>query len=213
LPRYQPKDRYYQKAKQDSFAARSVYKLEEIDRRLKLIEPGAKVVDLGCAPGSWLQYLEKAVGSRGAVVGYDLVEPRVTLGPQVRAFATDVFSLTPDRVRADLAAITGEPPETIHADALLSDMAPKTTGIRDADQARTVELVEAALQLALDLLTARGVFAAKVFQGRGFDEVLKTIKTHLTEVKVLKPEATREGSRELFISARGLRRGVTSSDR
>lgn len=169
---------------------------------------GARIVDLGCSPGSWLQYLSTAVGESGVVLGYDIVAPKVTGGPNVHTFVTDVHELTPARIRADLAAALSYDPERpppvqdkLHIHGLLSDMAPKTTGIRDADQARSIGLVEAALELATVLLLPTGCFLAKVFQGRGFDELLLEVRRRFHETKVLRPQATREGSREAFIIA------------
>lgn len=197
--KYTPKDAFFHKAKQDNFVARSIYKLEEIDERLHVLAKGGRVVDLGCSPGSWLQYAGKAVGPSGRVLGYDLVPPRAELPPHVRVFEADVFALTAERIRADLAAL--DPEADGHVDAFLSDMAPKTTGIRDADQARSEALVECALQLALPLLRPGGAFVAKMFQGRGLDALLAEVKRTWRDTRVLRPKATREGSRELFIVA------------
>jgi 23S rRNA (uridine2552-2'-O)-methyltransferase len=162
-------------------------------------------VDLGCSPGSWLQYAADAVGRDGLVIGYDLAAPKVSPGPQVHTFIADVHELTANRISEDLARALGEE-RAPKIDVLLSDMAPKTTGIRDADQARSVGLVEAALQLALELLKPSGAFVAKVFQGRGFDELLLELRRRFEDAKALKPQATRQGSRESFLIAKGLRR-------
>ena len=121
-----------------------------------MLASGDYVVDLGCSPGSWLQYAAKVVGQKGAVLGYDLVPPRVELGPQVAIHQADVFTITPERVREDLASVTGAPDPAARFDALLSDMAPKTTGVHDTDQARQAAMVEAALALAASLLRPEG---------------------------------------------------------
>ena len=121
----------------------------------------------------------------------------MTAGPQARVFQADAFDLTPERLRAD--AQLGEEERF---DALVSDMAPKTTGIRDSDQARSIALVEHALWLADGVLVSGGVFAAKTFQGRGFDALLNDVKKRYADVKALRPKATRQGSREAFIVAR-----------
>ena len=216
--RYKRHDRFFERAKQDKFVARSVYKLDELDRRYGLIQKKHTVVDLGCAPGSWLQYLAERVGRKGAVVGYDLEEVGLALGPRVRAHIADVSRLTPSRVWADVAALLADlgsapPPDPSalearapRVDALVSDMAPKLTGIRDADQAKSVEMVGRALRLARALLpSGRGVFVAKLFQGRDTDTLVQDVKQAFRDVKLLKPEATREGSREVFVLGRGLR--------
>jgi len=196
--RYTPKDRFYKKAKKDGFVARSVYKLEEIDQRFTLLKRGQRVVDLGCSPGSWLQYIGDSVGVKGLVLGYDLVPPKISLPSHVRTFELDVHELSPDRIRQDAGS-----DRPFHA--LLSDLAPKTTGIRDADQARSIGLVEHALYLAEALLVPEGVFAAKVFQGRGFDELIQDAKKRYRDVRALRPKATRQGSREAFLIIRGRR--------
>lgn len=214
MPPYNRQDRFFKKAKQEKFAARSVYKLEEIDRRFRIFRPQARIVDLGCAPGSWLQYIASRVGPRGAVVGYDLAPVMVSAGPQVRVFEVDVQALTVEEVRTALAALVGagagagssEGPlveaRAIQVDALVSDMAPKLSGINDADQARSIGLAEKALELAEPLVKQGGTFIAKVFQGRDTDAFLVRVKALFGDVKLLKLEATREGSREAFIVAR-----------
>lgn len=214
--RYQKKDRFHQRAKREAFAARSVYKLEELDRRFDLVRRGDRVVDLGAAPGSWMQYLARAVGKKGAVVGYDLVEPTVGGGPRARTFVADVRDLTVERVRRDLFDLvsdlearprsTDPVPPSFGPHLFVSDMAPKLTGIRDADQARSVDLVRVALELARGLLPAgAGRFAAKLFQGRDTDDFLEDVKRVFGTTKLVKPEATREGSREVFVVAWDLR--------
>jgi 23S rRNA (uridine2552-2'-O)-methyltransferase len=203
LSRYNPKDRFYKKAKQDNFVARSAYKLEEIDRRFHLFKKGQHIVDLGCAPGSWLQYLADAVGPRGLVLGYDLEMPRIAAGPTVRCFAGDVHELTADAIRGEARrALSLGASDEVRIDAVISDMAPKLTGIRDTDQARSVGLAEKALELAESLVIRDGVFVAKLFQGRGTEEFILEVKKRFGDTRLLRPEATREGSREVFIIAR-----------
>ncbi|MEO1230431.1 MAG: RlmE family RNA methyltransferase [Myxococcota bacterium] len=200
--RYNRHDRFYEKAKADKYVARSVYKLDELDRRYGLIKKNQTIVDLGCAPGSWLQYLAEKVGRKGAVVGYDIVPVEMGFGPRVVAHVADVKTLTPTRILEDLAELTTKP-----VDALISDMAPKLTGIRDADQAKSVEMVGYGLRLAQALLQPdRGVFVAKLFQGRDTDGLVEDVRKAFREVKLLKPEATRDGSREVFVLGRNLRR-------
>ncbi len=205
MPPYNPKDRFFKQAKKDNFVARSAYKLEEIDRRFSIVRRGNRIVDLGCSPGSWLQYLAKAVGTNGVVLGYDIDDVRVALGPRVKTFVADVFELTPEAIRAEIAGITGEAPENLKVDAVLSDMAPKLSGIRDRDQARSIALVEKALELSEALVCVGGVFVAKFFQGRDVEALQKRARELFGEVKMLRPEATREGSREAFIIAKDRR--------
>ncbi|MEE8436647.1 MAG: RlmE family RNA methyltransferase, partial [bacterium] len=150
-------DHFFNKAKREGFAARSVYKLEEIDRKRKLLRPGMRALDLGCAPGSWLQYAAGRVGPSGRVVGVDLHAVTAKLPPQARVLTGDVFSLSPQELMAE-----GE--EALF-DVILSDMAPKTTGIKQADAARSATLVRRVLSLALEALKPGGACLAKVFQG------------------------------------------------
>jgi len=214
--RYQKKDRFHQRAKREAFAARSVYKLEELDRRYGLVGRGDRVVDLGAAPGSWMQYLGRAVGRKGAVVGYDIVEPSVGGGPNTRTFVADVHALTAARIRQDLFGLVAEGadrpvpdgpiPPSFSPHLFVSDMAPKLTGIRDADQAKSVALAGRALSLAAELLPeGGGRFAAKLFQGRDTDAFIEDVKRVFERVKLVKPEATREGSREVFVVGLGRR--------
>lgn len=213
--KYNQKDRFFHRAKQDKFVARSVYKLDELNKRYQLLGKNNVVVDLGCAPGSWLQYLSEHVGRKGMVLGYDLVPIELSLGPRVHAHIASVTELTLEQVQSDLQALRNSaqpsndpsaPPPAV--DALISDMAPKLTGIRDADQAKSVGLVEYALGLSQALLRPeKGVFVAKLFQGRDSDELVSKVKKAFYDVKLLKPEATREGSREVFVLGRRLRPG------
>lgn len=206
MARYERQDRFFHRAKQDQYVARSVYKLDELDRRYRLVSKGDAVVDLGCAPGSWLQYLGEKVGKKGLALGYDLEPVTIPLAASVTTHVADVFDLTPERVLDDAAAAASRDEKPPKMAALLSDMAPKLTGIRDADQARSVHLVEWALRLARGLFEpGRGVFVAKLFQGRDTDGLVAEVKQAFREVKLLKPEATREGSREVFVLGRTLR--------
>ena len=211
---YQPKDRFYHRAQSEDFVARSVYKLQEIDRRFRLLGKGQRLVDFGCAPGSWLQLLSESVGKKGAVIGYDL-EPVARAFPKnVRTFIESIDDLDAQRIRMDVATLVAElkkkpqpesVPPSFRIDGVLSDMAPKLTGIRDADQAKSVALVRIAYLLSEELVAPAGFFVAKLFQGRDTDELVEQVKGGFREVKLLKPEATRDGSREIFIFARNRR--------
>ncbi len=212
MSHYNAKDRFYKQAKTDQYAARSVYKLEELDRRYGLFKKGQQIVDLGCAPGSWLQFLADKVGKKGVVLGYDIVPSKVALSPPAVWQVADVFELTPAQVLVELYTLRhGEPPPDpeqpppMRIDAVVSDMAPKLTGIRDADQAKSVAIQSEALRLADALVKPGGFFVAKLFQGRDTDEFVRHVKARYKEAKLLKPEATREGSREVFLLARGKR--------
>jgi 23S rRNA (uridine2552-2'-O)-methyltransferase len=193
MARYVPKDRFYLKAKAQGLRARSAFKLEEILQRLALRSlTGATVVDLGAAPGGWLQVLSKLVGPKGTVVGLDLVDI-APLAPNVRTHALDV------RDAAALARI--ELPFGL--DLVTSDMAPKTTGIHSTDVARSHELVRMALDFASARLRPGGAFLTKVFMGEGIKDLERDMKKAFAEFRHLRPEATREGSREIYLAAKG----------
>lgn len=188
-------DARYRRAKEEGYAARSVFKLEDMDRRYQLLKKGQAVLDLGCHPGSWLQYTARRVGSGGLVLGVDLKPPTVDLPAQVKFLQADVLDLTPEHLS------TLAPP----LDAVLSDVAPATTGVVHADQAKSLALAEAALDLALALLRPGGVFVAKVYQGSGTDQLIRRVKTAFTLGKGHKPPGSRSASRETYILGRGLK--------
>jgi len=190
---WQPQDHYFRRAKKEGFIARSVYKLEEVDRRVRLFKPGQRVLDLGCHPGSWLQYCARAVGKRGLVVGVDTRTISIELPPHVHFIQADVFELLP----TDLYQISEE------FDVVLSDLAPATTGIRSVDSSRSFTLFQRALILADDVLVPGAHFLGKIFQGSGFDEMVKELKSRFDKVKGIRPRATRSQSKEIYLVAMG----------
>jgi 23S rRNA (uridine2552-2'-O)-methyltransferase len=204
-------DAYFKQAKKDGFAARSVYKLEEIDRKQRLLRAGQRVLDLGCAPGSWLQHAAARVGPKGRVVGVDLQAVTAALPEQVRVLQGDVFAMD-DAVLREAAGLpsdaSGLPSETNRRDGfdlVLSDMAPKTTGIPSADAARSAELARRALALAEQLLRPGGDALVKVFQGAEFPDVRKAYGAVFERVTIEKPAASRSESVEVFLLGRGKR--------
>ena len=182
-------DHYTRRARDEKWPARSVYKLEEIDRRFKLIRQGQHLLDLGCYPGSWSQYSIKRVGPKGEVVGVDLKKPDFPLSPSFRFIRADVFTL-------DLGWLATEigPRDTV-----ISDLSPQTTGIRGVDTNRSIELARKAHNIALMILKKRGHFLCKVFEG----EELKTYKDEISncfdQVRIVRPKAVRKGSREVYL--------------
>ncbi len=185
-------DAFFQRARREGFAARSVYKLEEIDRALRLLRPGDRVLDLGCRPGSWLQYAVAAVGSHGHVVGIDRQAlPQPVAG--ARALVGDVRTVTDAELLGDLAAF----------DVVLSDMAPDTTGVRSADQARSAALFEEALGRAERLLGPAGSFLGKIFQGPDVTPLRRRMDQRFSMVKLWKPEGSRASSPELYLVGKG----------
>lgn len=185
-------DPYFRQARAAGFAARSVFKLEEIDRRVRLLRAGDRVLDLGCCPGSWLQYAVQAVGPHGAVVGIDRNPlPRPIAG--ARVLIGDIFTATDDELLGSLRAF----------DVVLSDMAPDTTGVRSADQARSARLFAEALSRATRLLAPAGAFVGKVFQGPDFEDVRKQLAARFADVKIVKPDSSRAQSIEIFLVGKG----------
>lgn len=188
--KYVPKDAHYHEAKNRGFVARSALKLEEIDRKHKLFRKGQRVLDLGCAPGSWLQYTAGRVGAEGLLFGIDL-EP-------VRVEAKNV--ITVEGSLLDLKADDERFAAYLPFDFIQSDAMTKTTGIPDSDCARSVALVEHGLSLArAGVLKPGGGFLAKVFEGPGFTEFYVNFKRMFSKCSVNKPEATRKGSREVYV--------------
>jgi 23S rRNA (uridine2552-2'-O)-methyltransferase len=185
-------DAFFKKARGAGFAARSVYKLEEIDRKLRLLRAGDRVLDLGCRPGSWLQYALKVVGPHGAVVGIDR-DPLPQPIPGARVLVADLYTAADGELLGELKAF----------DVVLSDMAPNTTGIRATDQARSAALVEEALGRAERLLTPGGALVAKIFQGPDVEAIRKRMATRFSDVRTLKPEGSRAQSIEIYLAGKG----------
>ena len=190
------KDHYFHKAKKDGYAARSAYKIEEIDKKYRIIRTGNKVLDLGCSPGSWLQYASIKVGNSGHVLGVDLQPIKISLPLHVKVIKADIFELTDE----DLKINGGQ------ADVILSDMAPKTSGIRTTDVHRSFELNKKVLYLANDILYQEGSLLVKAFQGKLFDELCYEFKKMFADVKLCKPKSSRSESVEIFILGRGKKR-------
>ena len=188
---YQPKDAYFRKAKQLGLRARSAFKIDEIAKRFRLLRPGTRVLDLGAAPGGFLQIIAAAVGPKGRVVGVD-VEPIRALGlPQVKTAVLDVTA--PDFVDSLRSMGEGE------FDAIISDLAPKTSGIRATDEARSLALASRALEIALECGRGGSSFVAKLFMGGDFEPFRRRVRLSYREVKVVRPQATRGASSEVYL--------------
>ena len=194
---YRPKDHYFQRAKQRGFRARSAFKLEEFVQRFGLLSAGARVLDLGAAPGGFLQVIARTVGPSGLAVGVDLVPLRPFTEAWVRTGVVDVLA---EDAQARIEAVAPGP-----YDAVLSDMAPKTTGVRATDEARSVRLAERALELARALGKPGSSFVTKLFMGGDFESFRGRLREDYREVKVVRPEATRSASVEIYLVGLGLR--------
>jgi 23S rRNA (uridine2552-2'-O)-methyltransferase len=193
------KDHFHERAKESGFRARAVFKLEEIDKAIHLFRPGDRVLDLGCAPGSWLQYARSKVGERGRMVGIDRVAiPGV---PGARLMVGDVFTVVPADLLGELEAF----------DVVMSDMAPDTTGIRHVDQARSEALFERALELAIATLAPDGRFVGKLFQGPDMQRLVGVARSRFATVKTIKPDSSRQISIEQYVTASGFRGRVEAA--
>src|SRR6185436_16180132 len=190
------KDPFVKKARADGYRSRAAYKLIETNGKERFLVPGAKVVDLGAAPGGWSQVAAQKVAPGGKVVAVDLLE----IAP-----ISNVMILRGDCREAGVQAQLAEALGGDRADVVLSDMSPNISGIASADQARAAELVQMAMDFCRERLKKEGVFLVKVFQGGEFAGLLKELKGMFREVRTLKPAASREESRETYLLARGLK--------
>jgi len=182
-------DHYSQRAKKERFPARSVYKLKEIQKKYSLIKKGNKILDLGCAPGSWLIYAAGLTGNTGHVIGIDLVPVKIQVPPHVKIFTGDILSMD-DGFFSSLGQ---------DVDVVMSDMAPSTTGNRFVDSTRSYNLCQMALTVAQSTLKTGGSFVCKIFQGEDFKEFSDSVKAVFNRHKIFKPQSTRKVSKEIYI--------------
>ncbi len=188
---YRPKDHYFRKAKQEGLRARSAFKVEEILKRFAVVKKNHTVLDLGAAPGGFLQILADAVGPGGRVFGVDIVAIRPFSQPHVKTVVLDVLA---DDFDAKLRELYDGP-----FDAVISDMAPKTSGIRTTDEARSLRLARKALEVSVTRGRPGSAFVAKLFMGGEFEEFRQEVRSHFEEVKLVRPEATRGASMEVYV--------------
>ena len=191
-------DHYARRAKKDRYPARSVYKLEEIQQKHRLIKKGDKILDLGCSPGSWLLYAAKLTGDRGRVVGIDLKPVKIQAGPNIEIINGDVFALDPGALGNDFNVV-------------LSDMAPATTGHKAVDAARSAGLCEAALAIAQRVLRPGGSFVCKIFQGPDFNQFVDSVRACFDSQKIFKPKSSRKASKEIFVIGLGFKESIDKS--
>ena len=180
-------DAFTKKAKQEGYAARSVYKLSEIDRRFRVLNGRRRVVDLGCSPGSWAAYVIEKIGKKASFVGVDINPPEIS---GFQFLHRSVLEVTADEL---IEALDGR------ADAVLSDMAPLTMGDALRDHFAQLELATCARDLALATLAPGGHFVCKVFDGEDAHDFVMSIRPHFETVKRVRPEAVRKNSREFFL--------------
>lgn len=185
-------DRYFKQAKAEGYLARSAYKLIEIDDKKRLLRKGRAVLDLGCAPGSWLQVAAERVGSKGLVLGVDLQEVSHDFGPTVKVLRDDVFTFDPSPY---LDRVAGR------FDVVLSDMAPNTSG--HGDDLLSARLCRRVLELLPSVLCPGGSLLMKILEGEDFPAVLRETKALFDDAGATKPAASRDVSRETFIFGKG----------
>ncbi|MCK9460091.1 MAG: RlmE family RNA methyltransferase [Proteobacteria bacterium] len=190
-------DHYSKKARAERYPARSIYKLEEIDKRVRLLKPGFKVLDLGAAPGSWTLYASQKVGPSGRVVAVDRAALTVGTPPNTVYVQADALAIDPAALLA-AAGVKGG------FDAVISDMAPRTSGHRFVDQSRSFELFCRAVAIAAELCRPGGSFVGKIFQGEEFETARGKVRELFEECRVVRPASVRSESYEIYLV--GLRR-------
>ncbi|TQQ83466.1 TRAM domain-containing protein [Halonotius terrestris] len=186
------KDEYYNRAKQEGYRTRAAYKLKQLDREANLLDTGDTVVDLGAAPGGWLQVAAEKVGPSGTVVGVDFQRIRELDHDNVETIKGD---MTEERTKDRLMDTIGEG----GADLVISDLAPNMTGEYDLDHARSVHLARQAFEVAKDVLATDGDFAVKVFQGQDLEVLREEIEDAFQYVRTMSPEASRDSSSEVYL--------------
>ncbi len=189
---YNRKDTYYKKAKQEGYKSRAAYKLKELNTKYKIIKKGYKVLDCGAAPGGWSQVALEITGDSGMVVGVDLNEIE---GINKKNFISITGDFTTDEIINQVLEKCGL------YDAVISDIAPHTIGIRDADHTNSLLLVEKVYAFTMKTLKKGGSFLFKLFEGEGRKNLVERLKKDFKEVRIIKPDATRQGSMEIYIAA------------
>ncbi len=191
MSQYERKDRFYQKAKKEGYPARSAYKLIELDQRFKILKPGRKIVDLGCAPGGWLKVAEDVV--KGVVVGIDLLPLQYSPASSTTFIQGDFLDSTHQQ---QIVKTLGG-----YADWVLSDMSPNISGIKFRDTLASAELCEVALEFAKKVLKKGGGLVVKIFPGPELDPFRKKARALFEKVTQVTPEATRKSSNEVYLVA------------
>jgi len=187
------KEHYYKMAKKEKYRSRASYKLLQLNKKFRIIKSKDYVVDLGAAPGGWSQVALDIVGEEGKVVAVDLQRIRPFEEENFVQITGDFTSKEViDKIESELGW---------NADVVLSDAAPKLTGIKDIDQLKSIDIAENALKIADSILKIGGTMVIKVFQGEGFEEYLKKVKKKFKNVKTTKPPSSKKGSMEMYLIA------------
>ncbi len=195
---YQPKDAFYRKAKKEGYRSRAAYKLLDLSRRFQIIKPGDRVVDLGSAPGGWLQVASQLAGEKGKVIGIDTEAVEPLNQPNIVLIQGDITSEENLKRIKDLLGNS--------ADCVISDVSPRLSGIRDADLSRSQELNRSSLNVACQLLKPGGNFLVKVFMGEELKKFFLEVEKFFLSVQRTRPEATRKGSSETYLCAKGFQK-------
>ena len=189
---YNPHDKFFRRAKEEGYRARSAFKLEAIQNRFRLIKPGNHVLDLGAAPGSFLQFIAKTVGDNGMAIGVDLKSITPFDEPNIHSFVGDIFDESIYKKIDDQLGVS-----RFHV--ITSDLAPATTGIKSVDAGQSFRLNEQVLAVAAKHLKSSGHVVVKAFPGMDHDQLLALMKKQFKQIKLLKPEAVRSSSREIYV--------------
>lgn len=197
---YQPNDKFAQKAKSQGYRSRAIYKLEEINNKFNLIKTGQNILDLGAAPGSWLQYCAQIVGGKGQVVGVDITPIKNLFPTNIKTIKQDIFNW--DELIKKL---------NMKFDVILSDAAPATSGISLTDSSRSLDLVEQSLKIANQVLKPRGNFCAKIFMSPEADKFYLRLKKYFYTCHRFKPHASRSNSKEIYFI--GLNKKINTPDK
>ncbi|PSP95812.1 23S rRNA (uridine(2552)-2'-O)-methyltransferase [Halobacteriales archaeon QS_4_62_28] len=196
------RDEYYNRAKQEGYRARSAYKLKQLDETAGLLGQGRTVLDLGAAPGGWLQVAAERVGTDGVVIGVDRqrIDDLEDPDPRVELIRGD---MTDDATRDEVRDVVGADGDERPVDVVISDMAPNMTGEYDLDHARSVHLARQAFEVATDVLATGGDVAVKVFDGQDLEDLEADIDAEFEYVRQVRPKASRDSSSELYLVAKG----------
>ena len=195
---YDRKDKYFRKAKEKGYRSRSAFKLLEIDKKFSLLRVGDHVIDLGCAPGGWMQILGEKVGEKGLILGVDLEDIAPFSEKNISFIRGDVRDST---IQQRMLAMLGR-----KVDVVTSDMAPHITGVKFQDQYHSYELAEMALHVCKSLLREGGSFVTKIFPGSDLEKFKKNLQESFSQIKTVLPEAIRKSSNEIYLVAKGFRK-------
>jgi len=194
--KYLKSEFYTRKAQEEGYPARSVYKLREIVEKYKVIKKRDRVLDLGCSPGSWLLYISKIIGEKGMAVGVDSEDVKVPIKDNMAFIQKSVFDLQIQ----DLQKFSSR------YNSVVSDLAPKTTGIKPVDEAKSLELAAKALEIAKSVLVSGGNFVCKIFEGEGVDDFFNKVSDDFIITKRFRPKAVSRGSKEFYIIGVGFKK-------